>query len=231
MDNAEKIAESYLKTLFGKVVFEPDGNITPDFLADDNIAVEVRRLNQNYFNGDETKGLEQEQITLFNSFGKICSTFDTTINEECYWVMPKYKRPICSMKTLKKSLKEALAKFLLLPATPQTIPIGTNFSIQILKAGSKTKQKFRIGGESDQDSGGWIHEIYTKNINHVIQEKAGKISPHKHKYNTWWLILVDQLGPLDEFDKPAIIQNLKKGTSWDQVVVIHPQSGAEIIKI
>jgi len=231
MDNEEKIAELYLKKLFRNVVFEPDGNITPDFLANDNIAVEVRRLNQNHFGGDKVKGLEQKQIRLYDSFSKVCSEFDTKVDEDCYCVMLEYHRPIDKMKPLGKVLKEALKDFLLAPSTPKTISIGTNFEIQILKGGSQTKQKFRIGGESDHDSGGWIHEIYTENINHAIAEKAQKISVHKFKYPTWWLVLVDNLGSLDEYDKPDILKHLNKNSVWDQVVVIHPETGIEIIKI
>lgn len=232
MDKAEQVAETYLKQVFGSdVIFEPDGNITPDFLANGSVAIEVRRLNQNHFGGDAVKGLEQEQIPLYYSFSKVCSEFDTRTDEDCYWVMLKYHRPIDKMKPLKKALKEALKDFLLAPSTPKTIPIGTNFEIQILKGGSQTNQKFRIGGESDHDSGGWIHEIYTENINHAMAEKAGKISSHKSKYPSWWLVLVDNLGPLDEYDKPDVLKHLNKDAAWDQVVVIHPQSGVEIIKI
>jgi len=42
-------AEHYLQTLHHtKIEYEPLGNVTPDFVIDDKIAVEVRRLNRNY---------------------------------------------------------------------------------------------------------------------------------------------------------------------------------------
>jgi len=51
MKREEKITEAYLKALgFEDIVFEPEGKSKlPDFRIDGNIAVEVRRLNQNYF--------------------------------------------------------------------------------------------------------------------------------------------------------------------------------------
>jgi hypothetical protein len=53
MKSEERIAENYLTSLgFENVVFEPDGNIPPDFFVDDRIAVEVRRLNQHFFEGN-----------------------------------------------------------------------------------------------------------------------------------------------------------------------------------
>jgi hypothetical protein len=64
MKKEEKIAKDYLETISNDVVFEPDGNIPPDFKLNQVIAVEVRRLNQNIFKGNKPKGLEQERIKL-----------------------------------------------------------------------------------------------------------------------------------------------------------------------
>lgn len=49
-ENSDEIrARQYLQTLpHTKLEYEPLGNVTPDFLIDDTIAVEVRRLNRNY---------------------------------------------------------------------------------------------------------------------------------------------------------------------------------------
>jgi len=48
--NSDEIrAKQYLQTLqHTKLEYEPLGNVTPDFLIDNKIAVEVRRLNRNY---------------------------------------------------------------------------------------------------------------------------------------------------------------------------------------
>ena len=49
-ENSDEIrAKQYLQTLpHTKLEYEPLGNVMPDFLIDDTIAVEVRRLNRNY---------------------------------------------------------------------------------------------------------------------------------------------------------------------------------------
>ncbi len=46
---------------YTKIDYELDGNVPPDILLNDKIAVEVRRLNQNQVSGNEFKGLEQNQ--------------------------------------------------------------------------------------------------------------------------------------------------------------------------
>jgi hypothetical protein len=73
MNREEKIAEAYLKSLgFKNVVFEPDGNIPPDFSMDGRIAVEVRRLNQHFFTKDEVRGLEEGRLPLFKLLPEFC---------------------------------------------------------------------------------------------------------------------------------------------------------------
>ena len=47
MNREEIIAEKYFKSLgYNNIKFEPNGNRTPDFAINDQIAVEVRRLNK-----------------------------------------------------------------------------------------------------------------------------------------------------------------------------------------
>jgi len=47
-DPSETQARRYLEHLGCKdIVYEPDGNVPPDFVVDGRIGVEVRRLNQN----------------------------------------------------------------------------------------------------------------------------------------------------------------------------------------
>ena len=65
MNRDESIAETFLKSLgLGTVTYEPDGNISPDFLLDSRIAIEVRRLNENVNVGGQVRGLESEHISV-----------------------------------------------------------------------------------------------------------------------------------------------------------------------
>ena len=65
MDETVLLADRDLRSLeLGPVVYEPDGNVPPDFAIDGSIAVEVRRLNQNYEEPDGAEGLEELRIPL-----------------------------------------------------------------------------------------------------------------------------------------------------------------------
>jgi hypothetical protein len=112
MDREEKITEAYLKSLgFKDVVFEPEGNRTPDFQIDGKIAVEVRRLNQHFFTKDEVRGLEETRIPLFTLLESSLSEFDSQYKGCSYWVAIKFHRPVEKGNTNKKAINKALTYF------------------------------------------------------------------------------------------------------------------------
>ncbi len=57
MDTSESLVRDFLLYRgYADIVYEPDGNVPPDFLIDGRIAVEVRRLNQNHEAGSRAHG-------------------------------------------------------------------------------------------------------------------------------------------------------------------------------
>ena len=88
MDDSERLADQYLRSLcLGGVVYEPDGNVPPDFCIGGKIAVEVRRLNQNYqFPDGSRQGLEQLAIPLWKRFKAYLPSIGPSLNGECWYV-------------------------------------------------------------------------------------------------------------------------------------------------
>ena len=64
-ENSDEIrARLYLQTLqYDTLEYEPLGNVTPDFLIDSKIAIEVRRLNRNYVKDERLIGMDSTQIS------------------------------------------------------------------------------------------------------------------------------------------------------------------------
>jgi hypothetical protein len=82
MKPEEKLAAAYLRHLgYVDVVHEPDGNVTPDFLVDGRIAVEVRRLNQNFHSKRGYEGLEIAEMSLkkINKIGSGITDLDDIV--------------------------------------------------------------------------------------------------------------------------------------------------------
>jgi hypothetical protein len=74
-DASEKLVADFLAYRgLTDIAYEPDGKATPDFLVDRRIAVEVRRLNQNYDTGKSTEGLEEVAIPLWHGLKKLASS-------------------------------------------------------------------------------------------------------------------------------------------------------------
>lgn len=233
MKKEEKIAKEYLERLSSDVVYEPDGNIPPDFKLNQIIAVEVRRLNKNIFGRRSPRGLERDQRSVEDGLKEIIREFDTPIPTDNYRIKLRISRPIPKIRNLKSVAKKELLSFLEnKPEMPFEIKLSPNISITINKANRKSQEVFHVGIVSDRDRGGWTGPLYTDNINHCIAEKTGRIQKYKSKYSEWWLVFVDFLaGGIGEPEKTFVIQHINKGSDWKKIIVIHHSSKKEILKV
>jgi hypothetical protein len=76
MDYSEKVAMNHLRFRgHHDVLYEPDGNVPPDFLVDRRIAVEVRRLGQTDSGFEPRKALEESSIPLSIRFGRLLASY------------------------------------------------------------------------------------------------------------------------------------------------------------
>lgn len=233
MKKEEQIALDYLNTISNDVVYEPDGKIPPDFKLNQIIAVEVRRLNQNVLVGKKPRGIEQEQIRLYQALARLVREFDSPIPTNNFLISLDFKRPIGKISNIESVAKRRLSSFLQnKPATPFEIKLSSNVSITVIGANRKGPAVFHIGSESDWDSSGWVGPLYADNINRCIAEKTKKIQAYKSKYSEWWLVLVDFLaGGIGEPERTFIIQRINKGSDWKKIAVIDPETKKEILKI
>ncbi|MNE64604.1 hypothetical protein D3C80_1600240 [compost metagenome] len=76
MYRSEELAKAYLESLgLGPVAYEPDGHVPPDFMIGD-IAIEVRRLNQNFESDDGYEGHESVEASVLRYVEKLCRLTD-----------------------------------------------------------------------------------------------------------------------------------------------------------
>jgi hypothetical protein len=225
----EQIANNFLESLnIGSVIFEPDGNIPPDFSIGCTIGVEVRRLNQNYFEKDDPRGLEEFAIPLWNILEKQISKFNNQFNDKSYWVFIEYERPSReSWQETAKSIWKALENFLSRGGrTPDELIINNNLKLTMYPSGPVPGRVFRLGGGMDLDSGGWLVPMYIDNISYCIGEKSQKIAPYQHRYEIWWLLLIDFMGwGLNNLEKSELISGILSLGRFNRVIVIGNQHG------
>ena len=169
---------------------------------------------------------------------KALRQFDRPTAGQAYWVNLSFSRPLGDLKRIKGYVREKLQDFLVDPReTPCEIELAKNVVITLLKAGKPHTQTFRIGMQSDGDSGGLVAGIYISNIRHCIEEKTQKISAHRARYPRWWLVLVDNLSgfshddPDDRTEIETVKNSLIKPSAWEKILVISPHSEMELIHI
>lgn len=234
MNREEKITEAYLKSLcFKDVVFEPDGNIPPDFLIDGRIAVEVRRLNQHFFTKDEVRGLEETMIPLFRLLESSLSDFDSHYKGCSYWVTIRFHRPVGKGSTNKKAIVKTLTDFLSRPfPLPCDVKVTENIYFHIFPSQAVMGKVFRFAGGTDRESGGWVLDEFKKNFNYCVEEKTKKIKDHYGKYASWWLVLVDHIAhSFNESDKNEMKSMVSSNSSWVKVIVLDSLTGNNLLEI
>lgn len=194
-DDEKLVHKILLQNNHCQVFYEPDGNIPPDFKIGDNIAVEVRGLNQNFFQKEHVTGLNNVSIPLLDGLVEVLHTFGKQSDDYSFWVCIYYKRPIEGIHEIKKLIKQNLNNFLLLPdpTFPYVINVTNNIELTILKTHSTNENLFRLGGSADANQGGFVISTYIENIRYCINEKAEKILDYQQRYAKWWLFLVDHL--------------------------------------
>jgi hypothetical protein len=201
MKPEEETANKYLEQQgLGSPVFEPDGNIPPDFTLSRQIAIEVRRLNRTLSTNSITANEESIYIPFQQILNDVLSTFDSQYNGKSYWVGIEYLSPFSPKKNIKKQLYLKLKKFLNSQdiKLPCTLAIKDNdndiVSLIIFESGKPiTGCTFKSIGRMNYDIVDPITQMYIDNLQWSIIEKSDKIKPHKHKYPEWQLLLVDSL--------------------------------------
>jgi hypothetical protein len=228
MKAEERIAEKYLRHIGLELVeFEPDGNVTPDFLVNKRIAVEVRRLNQNFEDAaGNTRGLEVAAIPLAQKFDRLLKSLGPSTNGETWFVAIDFNRPIEPWSTLRSKLEATLIDFKLNASRQQrTIQVGESVELDLIRASKDHGSAFTLGGYSDGDSGGWVMGEVERNLRICIAEKEKKVAPHRHKYPEWWLLLVDHIDyGMEEEDrsmfKESVMPHIKH--SFDRIIFVNP---------
>jgi hypothetical protein len=189
MDDSERLVETYLRGIgFTDVRYEPDGNVPPDFLADGRVAVEVRRLNQNYNDdsGRGPRGLEETAIPLWRRVRSyLVGLGSAPASGESWYVFYRFSRPGPAWKDLKRELDALLLPFMT-SANRQPfetrLALGSEFWIKVFRAPNSKPTFFQPAGYSDQQSGGWLIGEIETNLHHCIEEKSEKIEKFRSRY-------------------------------------------------
>ncbi len=185
----EKIAMKYFELKnFNSIIFEPIGNTPPDFVLNNSIAVEVRRLNR-FHNGVPYEELEYNVVPKITNFINSYSNnkyYDTTSLVSIF-----YSRPLKFNNSIKSKIAYALNSFSQFSHTKNEYFINDNLTITVYAISEKWSNQFEVGAFFDRDSTGTIFQPLCNSLEIIIKEKEDKIEKFKDLYSDWWLVLID----------------------------------------
>jgi len=224
MDRSEQLVERYLRAQgFSNIVYEPDGNVTPDFLVDGRIAIEVRRLNQNHETDEGSRGLEEVATPLDKMVRRVLAEIKRPTSGPSWFVLYTFCRPLPPLKELARSLGNRLEAFDGRQAGWTSIVIDRHFSIRLVRAVRPHANVFVIGGSADDDSGGMVLSEMRRNLAICLAEKGRKVTKVRDKYPTWWFVLVDYIGyGLDHDERDGLRDLVTIEEPWDKIVLVNP---------
>lgn len=229
MNADERIVFDHLSRRgFESVVFEPDGNVPPDFLVNGRIAIEARRLNQHDDSESDPRGLEEVAIPLNAQFRRLLASFGAPTDGVSWFVSYSLRRPVRPWKELEPHLRVALEVFLR-GHDERRVQIPRDFRISFARASQPHEQVFLLGMWTDGGSGGFVVSELHRNITICIEDKNHKIAGVRTKYTEWWLTLVDHIGygVLDESDREQLRQLIQIEHQWDKIVLVNPSNPTE----
>jgi hypothetical protein len=231
MDDSETEAQAYLTHLgFKKIIYEPEGKSRPpDFLVDQRIAVEVRRLNQHEVRSQaETRspGLEEVAIPVWEHIQSLLPSLGPPKAGLSWYIHISYSRPVPKRRALEDAARRHLEAFRDgVLQNPTTIRVFENFTIELFRAGRLYSDYFVMGGRTDFDSGGWVIPELERNLKICIDDKTAKVSAIRGKYSEWWLALIDHINY--GADKAIRVPP----HNWDKIILINPLDPTKAFEI
>ena len=230
MDKTENTALDYLchrGVDDQEIVYEPNGNVPPDFLVHGRVAVEVRRLNQNEQTADSHHGIEESSIPTWQSMEQVVRTIGPRDTGECWHVSYTIlRRPsVRGQLLLKKLIRSTLVDFHQWTHRNEKhhhrIDLDEGLRLDLFRAGTPHPSFFVLAGGVDRRAGGWLLSELIRNIPICIEEKRVKIGPHRHRYPEWWLVLVDCIdGYLDPYEEQELKSRIRVPSDWDRVIIV-----------
>lgn len=208
---------------FNNIRYEPDGNVPPDILLNDKIAIEVRRLNQNQIIGNRLRGLEEDEHALNGSLTRIMKKVSDKEFERSAYVAWSFSRPLTEWKIIKKSVSHILEIHKPFIEEQRKYEVDENFKLHIFPSTHKKQFQYEFGMSSDSDSGCLVVDCIYENLKLIIAEKERKIQNYKYKYSEWWLAVIDTIGyGLTNLDQEQFHSRPRIESQFDRILLVSP---------
>ena len=228
MKYEEEIARNFFESRgFTNIIYEPKGNRTPDFLLNDEIAIEVRRLNQYLTNETKPRPLEELYYDLIPNLQKLFNTFDNGNYTSSAFISVDFRRPLKVDKNLISKINEILNKHTLNMKSAMDYKVSENLVLKIFPSDQRLEHQFNFGTLSDNDSEGFVLSNIQDSLKLIIKEKEGKITPFYAEYKSWWLVLIDFIGYVIDRNELTTLKRITGISKFERIYFISPVDPAK----
>ena len=213
---------------------EPDGNVPPDLVLNDKIAVEVTRLSKIINIDSSSRSIDNDSSSVTAKLKKaINSSKNNDAQPHKYSVIATIKRPFGNLKKVASALKVKLQEINNLEFTENKIRIEISQSISIIisKRNIDGGNGFLLTGIIDLDAAYHDKEIMLESVNFCHTSKAKKVEPFLERYNDWWLVLSDTISYYgnDEYTE-YIAKNICK-SPFSRIIIVNSLNGKVVSEI
>ena len=232
-ENKDEIrAKQYLQTLkHSTLVYEPLGNVTPDFLLDNKTAIEVRRLNRNFINSKNKLNIENIKITVIKKLKKLIEKFDHSPYTNSAYISITLFKPIEDEKKINviKRVKKILKRHTPHMSQNRSYKIADCLKLTFIPTDKKSNIYIYSGCNNDFF---WIVHELQKTIQSAIDEKNKKIEKNFNLYNEWWLILVDSIVHGLDSEDFTKLQNMQfDKQKFSKVIILSPKGEFKTLEL
>jgi len=228
MNKDERTVNQFLDSLgYLGIIFEPDGNHPPDFLIDNRIAVEVRRLNQFYLNKGKHEPLENLEYSLDPKLLKLFRAFNSHEVPNSAFVLIHYKRPLKPTKALMQEIEHVLSEHVNCIALEKEYVVAENLYLRFFPHEKREEDVYLFGSKYDRDRGGWVVAEILKSLKYIVEEKTNKVRPYLSRYDEWWLVLVNHVNmDIQRIEGHQLKEGFNKAHCFDKIMIISQHDSA-----
>jgi hypothetical protein len=230
MDETERLAREHLRFRgFSDVVYEPDGNVPPDFLVGASIAVEVRQLNQHDVHSG--KSLDAKGIPFVDRLSNLLRSQPAS-RPGPRFIGIFFRRPLPKWKPVEAGVREFLRR---VDSVENPVGLGTaigNLELEVVALSPEGPGRYVPGILLDYDAGGAVLGELDRNLRLCVEEKSRKVKVYRTRYREWWLLLVDRLTyGLSDDEREMFLDRVDLVHDWNKIIIVDPSDISRCIEL
>jgi hypothetical protein len=220
----EKVAEKFLREQgYGEIIYEPKGQRTPDFSINNEIGVEVRRLNKHLLSSGKFSPIEELEFELVPKLKRLFESYSTDRHSKSSFVCVSFRRPIKASKNLIDKVKSILDRHSTKKEEFNEFDVSDYLTITIIPSDERFEHKYILGSSTDFDRSGFVLSNILDSLNIIVPEKQKIVEPYLNDFAKWWLVFVDHIGyGPSKIEMKAIQEKFHIKHPFERIYLISP---------